>query len=126
MNRSFWLLRGLKFVLFAALFVAAAGYLTMSLWNWLVPELFAGPVINFWQTLGLLLLSRILFGGWGRGGRSGAWARRRRLWKQKMEARMADLTPEEQEKFRQKMQHSCSGPAWLRRQPADESAATSA
>ncbi|WP_139924591.1 hypothetical protein [Hymenobacter sp. DG01] len=119
MNRSFWLLRGLKFIVFAALFIAAAGYLTMSLWNWLVPTLFQGPFISFWQTLGLLLLTRILFGGWGRGGRGAAWTRRRKLWKQKMESRMAGLTPEEQEKFRQKMQGVC-GPAWMRRRAAED------
>ncbi|MBX0292423.1 hypothetical protein K3G63_18390 [Hymenobacter sp. HSC-4F20] len=119
MNRSFWLLGGLKFILFASLFVAAAGYLTMNLWNWLVPELFHGPFITFWQTIGLLVLSRILFGGWGRGGRSGAWARRRRIWKQKMESRMAGLTPEEQERFRQKMQGAC-GPAWMRRRTTED------
>ncbi|GGG58177.1 periplasmic heavy metal sensor [Hymenobacter glacieicola] len=119
MNRSFWLLGGLKFILFATLFVAVAGFLTMYLWNWLVPTLFSGPTITFWQTLGLLLLSRILFGGWGRGGRGQGWAQRRRLWKQKMESRMAGLTPEEQEKFQQKMRASC-GPAWMRRSPAEE------
>jgi hypothetical protein len=124
MKRSFWLLRGLKFIFFAALFVVAAGFLTMSLWNWLVPVLFQGPAINFWQTLGLLLLSRILFGGWGRGGRGRAWARRRNMWKQQLETRMAGLTPEEQEKFRQKMQGAC-GHSWMRRQTTEESPATS-
>lgn len=119
MNRSFWLLRGLKFFFFATLFVAAVGFLTMSLWNWLVPVLFNGPSISFWQTLGLLLLSRILFGGFGRGGRGGAWARRRKMWQQRMATRMAGLSPEEQEKFRQKMRASC-GPAWMRRPTAEE------
>lgn len=119
MNRSFWLLGGLKFILFAGLFVTATGYLTMSLWNWLVPSLFHGPQLTFWQTIGLLVLSRILFGGWGRGGRGGAWARRRRMWKQKMESRMAGLTPEEQERFRQKMQGAC-GPAWMRRRATED------
>ena len=121
MNRSFWLLRGLKFLFFATLFVAAAGFVTMSLWNWLVPVLFNGPAINFWQTLGLLILSRILFGGWGRGGHAGSWAQRREAWRQKMETRMAHLTPEEQEKFRQKMRSSC-GPSWMRRKEAEGTA----
>jgi hypothetical protein len=119
MNRNSWLLRGLRFVAFAALFVAAAGFITMSLWNWLVPVLFQGPSISFVQTLGLLLLSRILFGGWGRGGQAGmSWARKKQLWREKIESRMADMTPEQQEKFRQKMQVAC-GPAWMRRQPSE-------
>ena len=41
----------------------------MWLWNWLIPELFNGPVLTYWQTLGLLVLSKILFSGLG-GGRS--------------------------------------------------------
>ena len=55
MNRQFWLLRGLRFALVAALFIAAAVFFTRYLWNWLVPELFHGPVIGPGQTLGLLL-----------------------------------------------------------------------
>ena len=35
----------------------------MYLWNWLIPDLFNGPVITFWQAFGLILLSKILFGG---------------------------------------------------------------
>lgn len=127
MDRKFWLLRGLKFLFFATLFVAVAGFVTMRLWNWLVPALFNGPSITFWQTLGLLLLTRILFGGWGRGGRAGDWSRRREAWRRKMESRMAHLTPEEQEKFRQKMQTSCGPAAWMRRKeetPPQEPVAT--
>jgi len=41
---------------------------TMLLWNWLIPSLFSGPVITYWQALGLILLSKILFSS-GCGGR---------------------------------------------------------
>lgn len=34
----------------------------MLLWNWLIPELFSGPRINFWQALGLMALSKLLIG----------------------------------------------------------------
>jgi hypothetical protein len=47
--------------------VAALGGLVMLLWNWLMPTLFSGVgIVDYWQALGLLLLSKILFGG-GRG-----------------------------------------------------------
>jgi hypothetical protein len=42
-------------------------FVVMWLWNWLVPELFNGPVVTYWQTLGLLILSKILFSGIGKG-----------------------------------------------------------
>lgn len=35
----------------------------MALWNWLIPELFHGPVLSYWQTAGLFLLSKILLTG---------------------------------------------------------------
>ncbi len=43
----------------------------MLLWNWLLPSIFGFPLISFWQSLGLLLLSKLFFGGlgprgWGR------------------------------------------------------------
>jgi hypothetical protein len=55
--------RFLKYIGFGILgvgFIFLAIFLTMSLWNWLVPSLFNGPVLNFWQTAGLFLLSKIL------------------------------------------------------------------
>jgi len=36
-------------------------FVVMNLWNWLVPAIFGWQSVNFWQALGLLLLSRILF-----------------------------------------------------------------
>ncbi|GAA4359528.1 hypothetical protein GCM10023185_26190 [Hymenobacter saemangeumensis] len=123
MDRQFWLLRGLRFVFFAALFITAAAFLTMYLWNWLVPELFKGPSITLAQTFGLLLLSRILFGGFGSGRRSKHWARQRKAWRQRMAGRMEHLSPEEREKFRQQMQARC-GMGWMHRQQAPESAAS--
>ena len=63
----------LKYIGFGILgigFVAFAVWITMSLWNWLVPDLFNGPEIGYWQTAGLFILSKILFTGIGSGGRS--------------------------------------------------------
>ena len=111
MNRKFWLLRGLKFVSFAALFLVAVGFATMYLWNWLVPALFHGPVISLAQTYGLLLLSRLLLGF--RGGGHGGWAARRQAWKRRITAKMDHLSPEERESLRAKMERRC-GPGWMR------------
>jgi hypothetical protein len=59
-------LRFLKYVGFGILglaFCVLAIYVTMSLWNWLIPALFHGPLLTFWQTAGLFLLSKILLSG---------------------------------------------------------------
>ena len=44
------------------------GQVVKLLWNWLLPDLFGVPAVTFWQALGLLVLSRILFGSFGRHG----------------------------------------------------------
>lgn len=56
--------------LFVLLFIAAFfvfGYIVMGLWNWLIPTLFSGPVITFWQAIGIMVLSKLLFGGFRHG-----------------------------------------------------------
>jgi hypothetical protein len=82
-----------------ALFVWIGGEVVMHLWNWLLPTLFGVRTINLWQALGLLVLSRILFGGWGGGN-----GHNKSDWKKR--------TPEEREKFRQEMRSRwCGGKA---------------
>jgi hypothetical protein len=59
-------LRILKYVGFGILglgFITLSVYVTMCLWNSLIPTLFHGPVLTFWQTAGLFLLSKILLTG---------------------------------------------------------------
>ncbi|WP_233852333.1 hypothetical protein [Paraburkholderia sp. HD33-4] len=71
--------------------IGVLGWVVMTLWNWVIPALFVGArAIDYAHALGLLVLSRILFGGFrGHGG----W-RGRRHWR-KWEA----MTPEERERF---------------------------
>ena len=119
MNRQSWLLRGLRFAFFAALFIAALGFGTMYLWNWLMPDLFKLPAINLLQAYGLLLLGRLLF-GFKPGGNKGEWARRYKM-KQHMAERMRNLSAEEKEKFRQQMRDRCA--PWGRPRPAESTPA---
>lgn len=41
------------------------GLVVMLLWNWIVPDIFGLPKINYWQAWGLVLLSHILLKSWG-------------------------------------------------------------
>lgn len=97
-----WILKGFGFLVLGILFVAALGYGTMYLWNWLVPTLFHGPTITLLQTYGLLLLSKILFGGFHGKGRHGHHGGPRGYWKAKMRAKWQNMTPEERQKLRDK------------------------
>jgi hypothetical protein len=80
-----------------AVFIGVGGWVVMSLWNWLAPTLFGLHAVTFWQALGLLLLCRILFGGFGMGGGGGHRSGSRR----KMGERWEQMTPEERERFKQ-------------------------
>lgn len=70
---------------------AVLGGVVMLLWNWVMPGLVDGVArIDYWRALGLLILSRILFGGFrGRGHGHG----HRQRWQK--------MTPEEREQFLQ-------------------------
>ena len=93
--RRYWILRGVKMITFAALAVALFGYVVMALWNAVLPAVTGLHAITFVQALGLLVLSRILFGGL-RG-----WGRRGGHWRARMQARWQQMTPDERERFRE-------------------------
>lgn len=92
--------RILKLILIAMLFVAflaLMGWVVMSLWNWLTPALFGWKIIGYWQAVGLIVLCRLLFGGFG--GSRGPSLR----WRERARERWDRMTPEDREKFREGM-----------------------
>jgi hypothetical protein len=95
------LTRILKFAVIAIAFLALFSFFVMRLWNWLTPALFGWHVITYWQALGILILSKILFGGFR--GRPGPHL----YWRHRMMDRWAHMSPEEREKLRQSMGSPC-------------------
>jgi hypothetical protein len=78
---------------------AAIGGVVMLLWNAVIPTVFAGGrPIDYLHAVALLVLSRILFGGF-RGG--GGW-RRRDHWR-----RWEAMTPEERDQLSQSFSARC-------------------
>jgi hypothetical protein len=62
--------RGMKMLLIApfafaglAFFGFVGGEIVKSLWNWLMPSIFGLRQLTFWESIGMLALCRILFGG---------------------------------------------------------------
>jgi hypothetical protein len=90
------ILKGIKIALFVLVASIVFGFIVKSLWNALIPPIFGWHSITFWQGLGLLLLSKILFGGFHRHGGGNHWRRQ-------MKQRWEGMTPEEREKFRNGM-----------------------
>ena len=78
-----------------ALCVFVFGGAVMLLWNWLLPPLLGLPEITLLQGFGLLLLGKLLFGGFGMGG-GGHHGKR--------------MTPEERERFRSRMRERYCDP----------------
>ena len=79
----------------AAIVVFVFGGIVMLLWNWLLPRLFGFPEITLLQGFGLLVLCRMLFGGFGGGGGGNHQSKR--------------MTPEERERLRDRFR-STPGP----------------
>ena len=83
-----------------AVFVFLGSWVTMLLWNVLMPSLFHLPAISWVQALGLLILARLLFGGHGSGSR--IWQHRRRKeirdrWRFMREQEKSDREPDSEE-----------------------------
>jgi hypothetical protein len=90
--------------LIALIAVAILGTVVQHLWNWLIPAIVGWHAINYWQAVGILLLSKILFGGFrGRGGNH---------WRHRMAERWEKMSPEEREKFSQGMRRRCGPRGW--------------
>ena len=87
-------------------FVGVVGEIVMQLWNWLLPMLFGWKPVTFWEALGLLVLCRILFGGFG-GHNHGGRARIRRKFEERWDERWEKLTPEERVRLSESWRGRC-------------------
>src|SRR5579885_2874810 len=99
-----WWLMLIPFVVAAVLL--AVGYVVMLLWNEIIPSLFPSvAALTYWHAVGLLVLCKILFGGFRKGG-PGNWKRRHmqhRAWKEKW----MNMTDEEKAKFKEEWKARC-------------------
>ena len=101
------------FVIAAILLFSAV---VMGLWNAILPQVLGVHPISYIQALGILLLSKILFGGFhGKRFRGGDHDG---PWKQKMNEKWNTMSPEEREKFKSEWKNRCGG-RWGMHRPAD-------
>lgn len=103
MNKNFWIKKIIGFSFLAIAITALLGFVVMGLWNNVLAVVLNISIITFWQALGILVLSKILFGGFnGRcGGHRGAH------WKKEIQEKWHTLTPEEREKIKQEWKNRC-------------------
>jgi hypothetical protein len=82
-------------IIFGAALFALVSVFVLILWNWLMPAIFGLGQVNYLQSAGLLLLSKILFSGFGRGRHH---IGERDLWRNKFEMRFGNRNFHEAEK----------------------------
>ena len=96
------------FIIIIAVFLL--GFIVMLLWNAILPQVLHTEKITYWQAVGLFVLSRILFFGFGgrRGGfsdkRPDMWRGGGMHWRQKWMA----MDDEQRAKFREEWKRRCS------------------
>ena len=97
--------------------IALFGLVVMLLWNWLLPSIFGIVAINFWQAIGILLLSKILFGGFGFG-------RRHFGHKHELHGRLREkwmkMSEEERKEFLKHRRHFCFGHPYFREEETEK------
>lgn len=103
--KRFWFRKGLMFVLLFIAGVLLFSLAVMGLWNAILPAVLSVKAITFTQAFGILVLSKILFGGFGS---KGGWSRGgRHQWGRGMQEKWANMTPGEREKFKAEWKNRC-------------------
>ncbi|MEI7736689.1 MAG: hypothetical protein WCI49_14575 [Ferruginibacter sp.] len=118
--KKFWIKKGLMFLTFFIAAILLFGFIVMGLWNAILPLVLGVKTISFWQALGILILSKILFGGFGGRGWRGSPE-----WKQKMKQRFENMSAEEREQFKAEWKNRCGG-RWGRFEKTDAASNTAA
>ena len=107
MNNEYLRKRRLRFLplLFMPAMLLGLSAVVMLLWNAILPNLLHVSTINYWQAAGLLLLCRILSGGFR--GAPGGWRQPRGGPYGRMREKWNGMSGEERENFRSEWQKRC-------------------
>ena len=101
---GFWVMMAFLVPVGIAAFAFLFGSVVMLLWNALLPGIVGVTTITFWQALGILVLSKILFGGFS-GGHS--YHRPRHYSRHDWHGKWMHLNPEEREKMKSEWRSRC-------------------
>lgn len=103
--------RGPWYILFPIAFIGIGllmGGVVMWLWNAILPAVTGWSALSYWQAVGLLILCRILFGGFRGGG--GGWNRRGKGFggpPTRMRQRWMQMSDEERARFKEEWRERC-------------------
>src|SRR5437762_13228674 len=100
----------LLFIIFAPIAIFLFGTLVMWLWNNTLTPVLHVSTVTFWQALGILVLSKVLFSSFSGGGRRRDYRKERMLWN--------NMTTEQKEKFKEEWR--CRRGRWGRQDSETE------
>jgi hypothetical protein len=98
------ILKGIGFaVVMGGLFLLLV-YAFMLLWNITIPDVFGLKSLTYGEAFRLLILARILIGGFGF-----RWTNnhRGRFWRERMKMKMEHMTEEEKSEFKRRLWQKC-------------------
>lgn len=95
--------KGFLILVCVVAFISLFSFIVMKLWNAILPDVLHVSTINFWQAIGILVLSKILFGGFG------GWGHKKQEWKRKMQDKWQHMTPEERNRFKEALEKRFEG-----------------
>jgi Ca2+/H+ antiporter, TMEM165/GDT1 family len=99
---GYWVKRAIFIPIAIAAGIFVFGWVVMQLWNCILPAVIGVSTITFWQALGILILSKILFGGF-KGGHGHSKYHHGHDW----HGKWMHLTPEEKEKMKSEWKDKC-------------------
>ncbi|MGI9543040.1 MAG: hypothetical protein ACR2MX_07250 [Cyclobacteriaceae bacterium] len=94
--------KGIGIFAFGILAVFGLSAVVMLLWNYAVVSVFNANPVTYWQAMALLVLSKILLGGFHMG-RRGGWAGHKKKWRGKF----GHMSDEERSRFKEKWKRRC-------------------
>jgi hypothetical protein len=103
-GKNFWIKRAIFIPIAIVAGVFIFGSAIMLLWNCILPAVLGLKTITFWQALGILVLSKILFGGFGC--RHGHHRCHCQDWNKDCTC----ISPEEREKMKAEWRERCDPP----------------
>jgi hypothetical protein len=101
-GKSFWIKRAIFIPIAIAAGVFVFGFVVMHLWNCILTPVLGVHLITFWQALGILVLSKILFGGFHGGPKhshKNNWHEKHHKW--------MHMSAEEREKMKAEWKDKC-------------------
>lgn len=95
----------LLFIVLAPVFIFGFSAIVMWLWNALLPDILGVNPVTYWQAMGILVLSKILFGNFGGGGSK--HKSHNFNSKNKFRQKWRNMTEEERAEFKQQWKERC-------------------